>query len=82
MRVDLKKQFEEKPGFEESLEPAALAKLLAEARRWIFTADKVILTFDPYEVGPYAAGPYEVELSYAALAPYIRKDGPLSSRAR
>ncbi len=81
-RADLKKQFEERPGFEESLEPATLGKLLAEPRRWIFTHDKVILTFDPYEVGPYAAGPYEVELSYAALSPYIRKDGPLAARGR
>jgi uncharacterized protein YecT (DUF1311 family) len=82
VRDDLKKQFAERPGFEESLEPAALHKLVAESRRWIFFRDKLTLTFDPYEVGPYASGPYEVELPYAALAPYIRKDGPLGDRAR
>lgn len=82
VRADLKKQFEEKPGFEDALEPAALGKLLAEERRWIFTTDKVILTFDPYEIGPYAAGPYEVELSYPTLAPYSRKDGPLAGKGR
>jgi uncharacterized protein len=82
VRADLKKQFEERPGFEEQLEPAELGKALDEARRWVFTRDNVLLTFDPYEVGPYASGPYEVELSWATLAPYLRKDGPLASRAR
>ncbi|HJQ58475.1 MAG TPA: DUF3298 domain-containing protein [Vineibacter sp.] len=82
VQADLKKQFEERPGNEESLEPAVLRKMVVDARRWIFARDSVKVTFDPYEVGPYAAGPYEVELSYGALAPYIRTDGPLASRAR
>jgi len=82
VRADLKKQFEERPGFEESLAPAELRKMVIEPGHWIFTDDKVTLTFDPYAVGPYAAGPYEVELPYATLKPYIRKDGPLGDKAR
>jgi len=82
VRVNLKRRFEESPGFGESLEPGALAKLVAESRRWIFGKDKVILTFNPYEVGPFLSGPYDVELSYEQLATYVRKDGPLGSKAR
>ncbi|MCW5746902.1 MAG: DUF3298 domain-containing protein [Alphaproteobacteria bacterium] len=82
VRADLKKQFEERPGNDEALEPAALRKAVIETRRWIFAKDKVTLTFDPYEVGPYAAGPYEVDLSYAQLARYLRKAGPLAGKAR
>jgi uncharacterized protein YecT (DUF1311 family) len=82
VRADLKRQFEERPGFDDSLEPASLRKLVTEPHRWIFTRDNVLLTFDPYAVGPYAAGPYDVVLRYADLATYIRKDGPLRHRAR
>ncbi|TXL74290.1 DUF3298 domain-containing protein [Vineibacter terrae] len=82
VRTDLKKQFEERPGFEEALAPAELRKMVIEPSRWVFADDKVTLTFDPYAVGPYAAGPYEVDLTYQALAPYIRKDGPLAAKAR
>jgi hypothetical protein len=82
VRADMMKQFVERPGFEGSIAPAALHKMVIQPRRWIFAADKVTVTFDPYDVGPYAAGPYEVELSYTALSPYIRKDGPLRTRRR
>jgi hypothetical protein len=82
VRASLKKQFEERPGFDESLEPAGLRKLVVESHRWIFGKDNVTLTFNPYEVGPYVSGPYDVELSYAGLAPYIRKGGPLGDRLR
>jgi hypothetical protein len=82
VRAELGKQFVERPGFEGSTAPAALRKMVIQSRRWIFAADKVTVTFDPYDVGPYAAGPYEVELSYAALAPYLGKNGPLRDRSR
>jgi hypothetical protein len=34
--------------------------------------------FNAYDVGPYAAGPYEVYVSYDRLTPLLRKDGPIT----
>ncbi|MEA2802039.1 MAG: hypothetical protein QOE49_2134 [Rhodospirillaceae bacterium] len=76
--ADLKKQFVEKPGFEEALEPASLGKILREPGHYCWRADKLELIFNAYEVGPYVSGPYEVYVSYDRLAPLLRKDGPIT----
>ena len=34
--------------------------------------------FNAYDVGPYAAGPYEVDVSYDKLKPILRPDGPIA----
>lgn len=76
--AELKKQFVEKPGFNEALEPANLAKVLSEAGHYCWTAKGLRLVFNAYEVGPYSSGPYEVEISYDRLKPILRADGPIS----
>lgn len=76
--AELKKQFIEKPGFDEALEPANLAKLLREARRYCFRHDKLELVFNAYDVGPYVSGPYEIEIAYDRLKPRLRTDGPIA----
>ena len=76
--ADLKKQFVEKPGFEEALEPKSLAKLLREPAHYCWRANRLELIFNAYDVGPYAAGPFEVYVSYDRLAPLLRKDGPIT----
>ena len=76
--ADLKKQFVDKPGFEEALEPASLAKLLREPGRYCWHANRLEVIFNAYDVGPYASGPYEVYVSYDRLAPLLRKDGPIT----
>jgi uncharacterized protein len=76
--ADLKKQFVEKPGFEEALEPASLGKILREPGHYCWRADKLELIFNAYEVGPYVSGPYEAYVSYDRLAPLLRKDGPIT----
>jgi hypothetical protein len=76
--ADLKKQFVDKPGFDEALEPASLAKLLREPGRYCWHANRLEVIFNAYDVGPYASGPYEVYVSYDRLAPLLRKDGPIT----
>ena len=76
--ADLKKQFVEKPGFDEALEPASLAKLLREPAHYCWHANRLELIFNAYEVGPYVSGPFEVYVPYDRLKPLLRKDGPIS----
>ena len=40
------------------------------------------VTFDPYQVAAYAAGPQHVLVPYSALKEIIRPDGPLAALAR
>lgn len=76
--ADLRKQFVEKPGFEDALEPKSLNKLLGEAHHYCWKANQLELIFNAYEVGPYAAGPYEVIVPYDRLRPHFRQGGPIA----
>jgi Protein of unknown function (DUF3298) len=40
------------------------------------------VTFDPYQVAPYAAGPQYVMVPYAALKDIIKSDGPIAPLAK
>ena len=44
---------------------------------WSITKKGLAITFDPYQVGPYAAGPQHVLVPYSALKEIIKPDGPL-----
>jgi uncharacterized protein len=74
-RADLKRQFVERPGFDDSLQPAKFDKLMTDAERYLFKEDALVLLFNQYEVGPYAAGLYTVRIPYARLSGLIRPDG-------
>ena len=76
--ADLKKQFVERPGFDDALEPAKLAELMAEPGRYLFKADGLEIIFNQYDVGPYSAGTYQVSIPYSRLRAFIRPDGPLA----
>ena len=75
---DLKKQFVDNPGFDEALQPSNLAKLLSESNRYCWTGKQLEVIFNAYEVGPYSAGPYQVDISYDRLKPILRPDGPIA----
>lgn len=47
-------------------------------RNWNISADGLMITFDEYQVGPYAAGPQVVTIPYAALAQWVQPNGPLA----
>jgi hypothetical protein len=40
------------------------------------------VTFDPYQVAPYAAGPQYVLVPYSALKDIIKADGPIAGLAK
>jgi hypothetical protein len=44
---------------------------------WTITKKGLGITFDPYQVGPYAAGPQNVLVPYSALKQIIKPDGPV-----
>ncbi|HEX8921938.1 MAG TPA: DUF3298 domain-containing protein [Pyrinomonadaceae bacterium] len=46
-------------------------------RNWNLTKKGLMFTFDPYQVGPYAAGPQTVIVPYAELKAIARSGGPL-----
>ena len=44
--------------------------------RWNLTRDGLLITFDEYQVAPYAAGIPEVAIPYGELSARVRKNGP------
>ena len=51
-------------------------------RNWNITADGLMITFDEYQVAPYAAGPQTVVIPYKELTRIIQPTGPLASYLR
>jgi uncharacterized protein len=76
--ADLKKQFANNPGFDDALEPATLAKTLRDPGHYCWRTDRLELVFNAYDVGPYSAGPYTVDIPYSRLRSLFRTDGPLA----
>jgi uncharacterized protein YecT (DUF1311 family) len=77
--ADLKRQFVERPGFDDALEPANLTKLMTDPDRWLFRAEGLQILFNPYDVGSYAGGPYTVDIPYDKIRSLFRADGPIGS---
>lgn len=48
-------------------------------RSWNITPNGLLITFDEYQVAPYAAGPQKVLIPYSALQAIINPAGPLAS---
>lgn len=48
-------------------------------QNWNITPDGLLITFDEYQVAPYAAGPQEVTVPYSALKDIIAPQGPLGA---
>lgn len=51
-------------------------------KSWIITRKGLGITFDAYQVGPYAAGPQYVVVPYATLKDLINPDGPIAQFAK
>src|SRR6266540_1754520 len=51
---------------------------LENYRNWNITPDGLMITFDEYQVAPYAAGPQKVVVPYSALQALINPQGPLA----
>ncbi len=51
-------------------------------KAWAITKKGLWITFDPYQVAAYAAGPQYVLVPYSALKDLIKPDGPVGSFAK
>ena len=49
---------------------------------WSLRKNGLGITFDSYQVGPYAAGPQSVLVPYSVLKDMIKPDGPAAQFAR
>jgi uncharacterized protein len=76
-RADLKRQFVERPGFEDALQPGNFDKLMSDPARYLFTHDALLVLFNQYDVAAYVMGRYTVTIPYGKLTGLIRPDGPL-----
>jgi hypothetical protein len=47
-------------------------------RNWNIAPDGLVITFDEYQVAPYAAGPQKIVVPYSALTSVINPQGPLA----
>ena len=78
VRSELKKQFtDDRPGFDDALQPAALTKMLRDSSIYYFVAGRLVLIFNPYAVGPYVSGTFKVSIPYTTLRPLVAANGPL-----
>lgn len=50
---------------------------LSNFGNWTITKKGLGIAFDPYQVGPYAAGPQQAMVPYSALKEIIKADGPV-----
>ncbi len=76
---DLKQQVKSKGAFldDATIESGAAAQA-KNYQSWTITRKGLEITFDAYQVGPYAAGPQYVLIPYASLKDIIKSDGPLA----
>jgi hypothetical protein len=51
-------------------------------RNWNISPDGLIITFDTYQVAPYAAGPQSILVPYEQLKSLVAPQGPLSNFIR
>jgi hypothetical protein len=74
---ELKKQSkgEDAPLDDDWIQKGAAAEL-TNYDNWTIRKKGLGITFDPYQVGPYAAGPQKVLVPYASLKDIIKPDGP------
>ena len=79
--ADLKKQTESKGLLEDQIESGASAKG-QNYQSWNITRRGLGITFDSYQVGPYAAGPQFVLVPYSTLKDLINPDGPIAQFAK
>jgi uncharacterized protein YecT (DUF1311 family) len=81
VRDDLKKQFaNDRPGFDDAIAPANLAKQLRDPSIYYFQAERLQLIFNPYAVGPYSSGTFLVNIPYTTLKPLFAAAGPMGEK--
>jgi hypothetical protein len=79
--ADLKKQGKDKGLLDEEIQNGAAANA-KNYRSWTITKKGLGISFDAYQVGPYAAGPQYVLVPYSALKDVINPEGPVGQFAK
>ena len=79
--ADLKKQAKDKGLLDEEIDKGA-APVAKNYQSWTITKRGLGITFDAYQVGPYAAGPQFVLVPYSALKDVINPEGPIAQFAK
>ena len=80
---DLKKQSKEKDNMlDDSSIQSGAGPTAKNYESWTITKRGLGINFDPYQVGPYAAGPQFVLVPYSALKDLINPDGPIAQFAK
>ena len=81
--ADLKKQSKDKQGMldDQSINTGA-APSAKNYHSWTIRRDGLGIEFDPYQVGPYAAGAQTVVVPYSVLKELINPDGPIAQFAK
>jgi hypothetical protein len=69
-------ELSKQPFFDSSFSNGA-QPTLENYRNWNITPDGLMITFDEYQVAPYAAGPQKVVVPYSELQALIDPQGPL-----
>jgi uncharacterized protein len=75
--ADLKKQFVERPGFDDALAADKMDEMLGDPERYVWRADGLSIVFNQYEIAAYVMGRYFVRIPYADLKPLLRPDAPV-----
>jgi hypothetical protein len=81
--ADLKKQSQEKGSeLPDDLIQSGAGASAKNYRSWKITRKGLGINFDPYQVGPYAAGAHYVLVPYATLKEVINPEGPIGQFAK
>ncbi|HSK65070.1 MAG TPA: DUF3298 domain-containing protein [Pyrinomonadaceae bacterium] len=81
--ADLKKQSKEKGAeLADDLIENGAGPSVQNYRSWKITKKGLGINFDPYQVGPYAAGPHYVLVPYENLKDLINPEGPIAQFAK
>src|SRR6185503_13068556 len=78
---DLKEKLKKDEMLDEDMVKSGTEPRADNYAAWTITRKGLWITFDPYQVAAYAAGPQHVLVPYSALKDIIKPDGPVSRLA-
>jgi hypothetical protein len=79
--AELKKQASQKGLLDDQIQEGA-GPVAKNYQSWTITRKGLGITFDAYQVGPYAAGPQFVVVPYSSLKDLINPEGPIAQFAK
>jgi hypothetical protein len=80
-RKELKDKLTKDEMFDEDMVKSGTEPRADNYAGWTITRKGLYITFDPYQVAAYAAGPQSVLVPYSALKDIIKPDGPVGGWA-